>query len=113
MTTPPTLQTDDAAVRIMLSTLAGHVQTMRQHGDRIEAIRREIGDHFKAACSTLYQQSIDDWHVKYGQLQTQYDHFTQNLHQGYSTINTAHEQALGVVTGGGSHSNYVLGELNR
>ncbi|WP_030246985.1 hypothetical protein [Streptomyces sp. NRRL S-350] len=94
-----TLQTEDAVVRQTLATLQGHIDTMLRACTNIEDINTEVHDHFQAACSTAYQQKINDWTTRYRQLRTSYDTFQQSFAAGHQIISTAHNEALDMVHG--------------
>ncbi|MER6396556.1 hypothetical protein ABT263_10890 [Kitasatospora sp. NPDC001603] len=109
----PNLQTDDAVVRSVLATLETHIDTMMRAASQVEAVNREVQDHFKAACSTAYQQKIDDWQSRYQQLKNAYQTFHANFSSGHGQVNTAHDEALETGSGwGGGASDEVRNGLN-
>ncbi|MGW3635121.1 hypothetical protein ACWD7F_34130 [Streptomyces sp. NPDC005122] len=58
------------------------------------SIKDDIQRNFQAACSTQYQQKIDDWEAKYRQLQDAYQGFQEKLSSGHRQIDSAHNDAL-------------------
>ncbi|MFD0401214.1 hypothetical protein ACFV84_25810 [Kitasatospora sp. NPDC059811] len=113
MTTPPGLQTDDAAVKTVLATLDTHIQAMMRAGQQVEDVNLEVQNHFKAACSTAYQGKIDDWQTRYQRLKSAYATFQDRFSTGHTQINSAHDEAYGVTNSwGGGAGDEVYKGLN-
>lgn len=112
MSTPPSLTTDDSVVRTTLRTLDDRIADMRSSLADIVAIKGEVHDHFKAACSTRYQENIDDWTNRYNQLKAAYESFQSSFTSGHQQINAAHDDANGVGGNWSVHSSHVKGVLN-
>ncbi|MBD0689055.1 hypothetical protein [Streptomyces sp. CBMA123] len=102
--TTPSLQTDDASVQRILASLEHHLGIMKRAATQVTDVNDEVQKYFQAACSTQYQQKINDWLGRYQQLQGAYDTFHGAFSAGHGKINTAHEEALGLTGqwGGGS-----------
>ncbi|MBV6699321.1 hypothetical protein [Kitasatospora aureofaciens] len=108
----PNLQTDDTVVQKVLATLESHMDAMTRAATQVENVNGEVQQHFKAACSTQYQQKIEDWQHRYQQLKNAYQTFHSSFGAGHHQVNNAHDQALDVGAGWGGASADIYNGLN-
>ncbi|MFE6054954.1 hypothetical protein ACFQ6N_29745 [Kitasatospora sp. NPDC056446] len=92
----PNLQTDDAAIQRVLTTLETHIEAMMRAGAQVENVNSEVQQHFRAACSTAYQGKIQDWQGRYQQLKNAYQTFHGTFGAGHRQVSHAHDEALGI-----------------
>ncbi|MER7848107.1 hypothetical protein ABTZ03_29665 [Kitasatospora sp. NPDC096077] len=104
----PSLKIDDPDVQNLLATLEGHIDSMMRFGAQVEDVNGEIQQHFRAACSSKYQEQIGYWQTNYQALKEAYRTFHTTFGDGHRQISNAHDQALelGSHWGGGSDEVY-------
>jgi uncharacterized protein YukE len=103
--TTPNLQTNDASVSKVLSSLQTQIESMGRAAQGVEDVNNEVRQHFQAAASTAYQSKIEDWQQQYRNVTKAYQDLADTLRGGHHEIDGAHDHAT-TLAGGWSSDVY-------
>lgn len=99
MAATPNLQTNDASVSKILTSLHTQIESMGRAAQGVEDVNNEVRQHFQAAASTAYQNKIEDWQQQYRNVTKAYEDLADKLQGGHHKIDAAHDHANNLAGG--------------